>query len=224
MPNRPLHPAVRVPLVLALGSGASLASIFLFGILADEILENESLAVDERGLALAQQMRSPAADRLFAAITSTGEPWALAAATGLAALRWLPQGRQADTLTLLALGTGGGGVINEVLKHFFHRQRPPLKLQRAHATGYSFPSGHTMTTLALYGTLAALVTRRGAKTGHRRAALIWAPVLLLCALVGWSRVYLEVHYPTDVIGGWAAGTIWVATCGLARTFMEPEES
>lgn len=81
-----------------------------------------------------------------------------------------------------------------------------------------------MTTLAAYGTAAYLVSRRGNLTQHRQAALVWIPTLVLCALVGCSRVYLEVHYPTDVIGGWAAGTIWLTTCGIARGFMEPEES
>lgn len=81
-----------------------------------------------------------------------------------------------------------------------------------------------MTTLAAYGTAAYLVSWRGSLTQHPRAALVWIPIIVLCGLVGCSRVYLEVHYPADVIGGWAVGMIWLTTCGVAREFMEPEES
>jgi undecaprenyl-diphosphatase len=122
------------------------------------------------------------------------------------------------------LAVVGGGAINQVLKRVFRRKRPTLRLRRAHATGYSYPSGHAMTTLAAYGTLAFLIGRHGSLTKHPQAELAWVPALALCGLVGWSRVYLEVHYPTDVIGGWAVGTIWLTTCGIARSFMEPEES
>lgn len=65
---------------------------------------------------------------------------------------------------------------------------------------------------------------RGMLAGRPLVRLVWLPVLALCSLVGWSRVYLEVHYPIDVVGGWAAGTIWLTTCGAARALMEPEES
>ncbi|HMA37466.1 MAG TPA: phosphatase PAP2 family protein [Chloroflexia bacterium] len=215
--------ARHLPIVLAGGLGASLASVFLFGKLADEVLEHESMTFDTRVVEEAREMRSPALDRAMAAATATGEPWALGAAGLVVALRWHAEGRQADIATA-ALALLGGSVVNQVLKLLFHRDRPALQLRRAHATGYSFPSGHAMTTLATYGTLAYLASRRGGLTGHPAARLLWIPALALCTLVGASRVYLEVHYPTDVLGGWAAATVWITTCGLARTAMEPEES
>ena len=186
-------------------------------------LENEALGLDQTGVQWARAARSPLLDRLMAAVTTSGENWALGAVSGLLAVRWLRAQRQADAATL-TLAVGGGGLLNQVLKHFFHRSRPALALRRAHASGYSFPSGHAMMTLALYGTLAYLVARHGALTGRSGAGWVWGPVLLLCLLVGTSRVYLEVHYPTDVLGAWAVSVVWVTTCGLARAFMEPEES
>ena len=210
-------------IVLVGGIGASLGSVFLFGKLADEILEHESLAIDTRLVEEAREMRSPALDKTMSAVTALGEPWALGIAGVLIGLRWGVQGRKADLITG-TLGLLGGGLVNEALKRLFRRDRPVLKLRRAHATGYSFPSGHVMTTLATYGTVAYLVSRRGTLTGHPAARLVWAPVILLSALMGASRVYLEVHYPTDVLAGWAASTVWVTTCGIARSFMEPEES
>ena len=159
----------------------------------------------------------------MSAATALGEPWALGAGGVLVGFDWLAQGRKADLITW-ASALVGGGLLNELLKQRFHRARPALKLRRAHATGYSFPSGHAMMTLSTYGTLAYLVSRRGNLTKHPAARLVWAPVLLACALVGSSRVYLEVHYPTDVLAGWLAAIVWATTCSTARNFMEPEES
>ncbi len=217
------RPLLVVPAVLVGGLSASVGSILLFGKISDEILEHEAMAFDTRGVQLAREMRNPQLDRIMSAITATGEPWALTLVCGLAGFRWLKERRTADAATLLMALTGGG-VVNQLLKLVFRRDRPALKLRRAHASGYSYPSGHPMTTLATYGTLAYLAGRRGNLTQHPGVVLIWAPILILCGLVGWSRVYLEVHYPTDVIGGWAVGMIWLTTCGISRGFMEPEES
>jgi membrane-associated phospholipid phosphatase len=213
----------RLPAVLLGGLGASLASVFLFGKLADEVLEHESMAFDTRLVEEARETRSPALDKAMSAVTLLGEPWALGMVGALVTLRWRAEERKADLATG-AMALLGGSVVNQALKLLFRRKRPGLRLRRAHAAGYSFPSGHATTTLATYGTLAYLVGRRGNLTGHEAAQLVWVPVLLVCAVVGGSRVYLEVHYPTDVLAGWAAATVWVTTCGIARGFMEPEES
>lgn len=212
-----------LPAVLLVGTGASLGSVFLFGKLADEILEHESMALDTRLVEEARETRSPALDKTMSAVTALGEPWALGAIGVLIGADWLLQNRKADLITW-ASALVGGGLLNELLKRRFHRARPALKLRRAHATGYSFPSGHAMMTLSTYGTLAYLVSRRGNLTRHPASSLIWAPVLLLSALVGSSRVYLEVHYPTDVLAGWLAAIVWSTACSSARNFMEPEES
>ena len=212
-----------VPAVLVVGTGASLGSVFLFGKLADEILEHESMALDKRLVEDAREMRSSTLDKAMSAVTTLGEPWALGVAGAVVGLVWLTEDRKADLITW-ASALVGSGLLNELLKRRFHRARPALKLRRAHATGYSFPSGHAMMTLSTYGTLAYLVSRRGNLTRHPASSLIWAPVLLLSALVGSSRVYLEVHYPTDVLAGWLAAIVWSTTCSTARNFMEPEES
>ena len=127
------------------GVGASLGSVFLFGKLADEILENESMALDTRLVEDAREMRSPTLDKTMSAATALGEPWALGAAGVLIGVDWLLQDRKADLITW-ASALVGGGLLNEILKRRFHRARPALKLRRAHATGYSFPSGHAMMT------------------------------------------------------------------------------
>jgi undecaprenyl-diphosphatase len=213
----------RLPVVVIAGVGSSLASIFLFGKISDEVLERESMAFDRKVVGASRKLHGPELDKAMTAVTTTGEPWALAVVSGLAGVIWLKQNRVADMATL-ALAALGGSAINQVLKSVFRRKRPAFRLRRAHATGYSYPSGHAMTTLVTYGALALLVGRHGSLTKRPQAELVWLPTLALCALVGWSRVYLEVHYPTDVLGGWAVATVWVSTCGIARSFMEPEES
>jgi membrane-associated phospholipid phosphatase len=212
-----------VPIVLLGGIGSSVASIIVFGKLSEEVLERESLALDTTLVRVARKTHDEGLDKGMFTITAAGEPGALAIVSGLASLWWLKENRIADVATLL-LGALGGSAINQVLKRGFRRKRPTLRLRRAHTTGYSYPSGHAMTTLAAYGTLAFLLGRHGSLTKHPQAELVWIPTLVLCCLIGWSRVYLEVHYPTDVIGGWAVGTIWLTTCAIARSSMEPEES
>ncbi|MDQ2807633.1 MAG: phosphatase PAP2 family protein [Chloroflexota bacterium] len=216
-------PAKPIPLVVLAGVGATLGAVAVFAKLSEEILEGQSLALDTAGVALARRLRSPLADRVLSLVTATGEPWALCSACVPVGLYWLRQGRRSDVV-VLGLALGGSGVVNQVLKHFFHRDRPALQLRRAHASGYSFPSGHAMMTLSVYGTMVALTLRHALLTKQAGAALPLPPVALLCLAVGWSRVYFEVHYPTDVLGAWAAGTAWLTTCALARSGMEPEES
>lgn len=222
LPEISPHPAY-APAVLTLGLCASLGGALVFLKLADEILEHETLSIDTNLVHEFREMRSPALDKLMTAATTFGEPWALASISSLVTLRWASQHRKADIATG-ALGLAGSSILNLILKSIFRRKRPALHLRRAHASGYSFPSGHAMTTLATYATFAYLTGRHALLTNRPSLIPTSIPVTLLCIAVGASRVYLEVHYPTDVLAGWAAATIWLSTCAVARNFMEPEES
>ena len=104
--------------------------------------------------------------------------------------------------------------LNTVLKDLAQRPRPTASLIEVneHATGYSFPSGHALGSLVFFGTLAALVAARIRSTAAR--ALVWIVAILLVAAIGFSRIYLGVHYPTDVIGGYAAALVWVIAVAL----------
>jgi undecaprenyl-diphosphatase len=91
------------------------------------------------------------------------------------------------------------------MKNYYGRPRPAGEAL-TFATGYSFPSGHSMVSMAFYGYLSYLAWSRGGRLGKMGAAGLW----LLIILIGVSRVYLNVHYPTDVLGGWIFGFIIVA--------------
>ncbi|GGG58283.1 phosphatase PAP2 family protein [Paenibacillus radicis (ex Gao et al. 2016)] len=101
----------------------------------------------------------------------------------------------------------GSALLNVVLKAIFHRARPTLH-RLADATGYSFPSGHSMAAFALYGVLCFLLWKH-ARTALTRTLLIVGGIVMIAA-IGISRIYLGVHYPSDVIGGYLASGTWLA--------------
>ena len=108
--------------------------------------------------------------------------------------------------TELLLSMGGAVILNELLKAWFHRDRPTTAL--IYQYGLSFPSGHAMMSMAFYGCLAWLAVQHGGRW-------VWAILLVIWALlIGLSRMYLHVHYPTDVVAGFAGGTAWLV---LLRT-------
>lgn len=106
----------------------------------------------------------------------------------------------------LALCLAGGALLNLLLKNLFERSRPD-QLTMVVATGYSFPSGHAMVSLCFYGMLAFLIARRIKSWQHRYGIAILT--MLFIAAIGVSRIYLGVHYPSDIAAGFAAGAVWL---------------
>ena len=128
----------------------------------------------------------------------------------LAAIRW-PSWR-AFAVPLLA-ASAGAGVLDQLLKHLLPRARP-VPLFGVPPSGLSsFPSGHALFALSLYGTLAWLAGLRLAGAGSR--ACVWAGAILLILAIGLSRIYLGLHYATDVLAGYAAGLAWVSVVLMA---------
>ena len=170
--------------------------------LADEVHEGEPIPFDVPALRFAESIASEPLDAFFLFVTHLGHGWGvvpgdvLLVVVLLARRRW----RQA---AFAAIATGGSGLLNVATKHLFARARPDLWESIAPQSTYSFPSGHAMgsMTLALVLVLLAWPTR-----------LRWwvvAAMALFVPLVGLSRVYLGVHYPSDIQAGWAAAAIWV---------------
>ncbi len=113
-------------------------------------------------------------------------------------------------LFIVLLGSMAGGIIDSGLKECFDRPRPALHDANIHETSMSFPSGHSMGSMVNYGLLAYCVV----EMRHRRR-IRWLAVPLaatLVFLIGLSRIYLNAHYPTDVLAGWTVGACWLATC------------
>jgi undecaprenyl-diphosphatase len=127
------------------------------------------------------------------------------------ALFWVTQHRY--SVLLLWVAALGGGVLNTVLKLVFDRPRPQVFEWRAHYAGLSsFPSGHATLSMVAYITLAYLIIRLAPTLWMRLLALSVAGVVVL--LIGLSRLYLGVHYPSDVLAGYAVGFVWANFCAL----------
>ncbi|MGD9966187.1 MAG: phosphatase PAP2 family protein [Hyphomonadaceae bacterium] len=122
--------------------------------------------------------------------------------------------RWGGALMLLA-ATLGGTAISEGLKVGFNRPRPDLVAHVVETTSMSFPSGHAMLSAVTYLTLGALIARTQSR--RRLRGYIVAAAILLTLIIGASRIYLGVHWPTDVLAGWCLGAAWALACWVAAT-------
>jgi undecaprenyl-diphosphatase len=115
---------------------------------------------------------------------------------------------------VLAVTIIGAAVVTYVLKLGFHRARPTPYFSLAVPNSFSFPSGHTLVAICFYGMLAHLISSRIRSAAIRLG--IWICAVLMILLIGFSRIYLGVHYASDVIAAYAAGTVWILTVVLVE--------
>jgi len=120
--------------------------------------------------------------------------------------------RQYRLVALVAVAIGGAVILNLILKQGFDRPRPDLVPHATQVYSTSFPSGHSMVSAATYLTLAAMVA--SVQTKRRLKIYFLGVAIVVMVLVGISRIYLGVHWPTDVLGGWTAGATWALICWL----------
>jgi undecaprenyl-diphosphatase len=118
----------------------------------------------------------------------------------------------------VAVSVAGGTLISTVLKLSFDRARPDLVPHAVEATSASFPSGHSMLAMVTYLTLGAVLAEAQPSPRIRIYLLGWA--VFLAFIVGLSRVYLGVHWPTDVLAGWCVGSAWALLCGSVALWMQ----
>lgn len=196
---------------LALGLMLSLGVILLFAKIAEDVVEGESRAFDTAVL-LWIDAHSP--DWLYGpllAVTTLGYYWFVLPLLVVATVVFYLKRRRISAI-LLPVATLGGMVLTTVLKSVFERARPDLFESGYTASFYSFPSGHATIAVGFYGTLTLLVAWRLA--GLKRWSVVVFGVLLVL-LIGFSRLYLGVHYPTDILAGYLAAPLWISTIGLS---------
>lgn len=150
-------------------------------------------------------IRNPLADILFQAITELGSPYAFIL-LGVLAVVILGKGGHLRVAQVLSMGMLLSWAIMKLLKDLIGRERPAGE-QLTLATGMSFPSGHAMLSLVFYGYIAYLLLRHG-KSGARRIAAYG--LMLLIGLIGFSRIYLNVHYASDVAAGFLIAVVILA--------------
>jgi membrane-associated phospholipid phosphatase len=186
------------------------ASAWAFGAVAEEVAEGET-HLDTRLADWLHGQATPGWTDFFDAVTWFGNLPVLLAVTVAAALV-LSWKHEAVELQLLLLAAVGAEVLTVGLKLGFQRERPFFTDPLATASSYSFPSGHATVSLAVYGTLALILARHLSNARARAAVLAAAAVLVL--LIGFSRLYLGVHFLSDVIAGFSLGLAWVTLCVL----------
>ncbi|WP_210116310.1 phosphatase PAP2 family protein [Hymenobacter fodinae] len=170
---------------------------------SSEIREGEGFPGDQWTLQWLHTRATPALDQLFLLLTRLGGPPVMATLAGLIAslLIWRRQRRHA---WFFSVAVGGAAALNIVAKLLLGRVRPALWVSLAPETTPSFPSGHAMGSAALVLTLGLLLAR------SRWRGLLWGLGALFVLGVGVSRLYLGVHYPSDVLAGWIASVGWVS--------------
>jgi membrane-associated phospholipid phosphatase len=184
------------------------AAAWVFGVTAEELAEGDT-EVDERFADWLHEHASRGWTEFFEFVTFLGNVPTLVAVTFVAAIvLWRKQ--QTAELQLLLLAAVGTQILTFGLKLGFERERPFFSDPLATESTYSFPSGHASVSLAVYGTLGYIVARHAATRRAQLAALGAAAVLVL--LIGFSRLYLGVHFLSDVIAGFSLGLAWVALC------------
>lgn len=194
---------------LVAGIVIAASATLLFGELAEHVMKGSTQAFDNAVLGWMGAHRSPLMDATMVEVTALGTGVVVLTIVGVAAL-FLSLTRHRYSALLLLVATGGGLLLNLVLKLFFDRPRPQVFEWGTHAVSSSFPSGHAMSATIVYSTVAYLASRLYRRNWPRWVTMIVA--LLVIAMICASRMYLGVHYPSDVIAGATIGLGWAAFC------------
>lgn len=198
------------------------AWVFIF--VADEVKEGSTQRFDDwaiRALRRADDPNQPIGPTWLAEVardlTGLGGVAVLTLVTAaVVGFLWLREKYGAMWLVLIA--TFGGFVLSSILKHAYHRPRPNLVAHLSAVYTTSFPSGHSMLSAVVYMTLGTLLANF---VTERRVKFYFVSVaMVLTFLVGVSRVFMGVHYPTDVLAGWSAGLAWALLCWMAARYLQ----
>lgn len=198
---------------------AVVGGVWLFVEIADEVRdEGKTQAFDEwviRSLRRSNDLSKPIGPDWLAEMgrdaTALGGVLVVTLATA-AVLGYLLLAGKGRTALFLAMAVVAGALLTGALKHLMQRERPSIVPHLSIVATTSFPSGHSMLSAVVYGTLGALLARTTTVISVRLYFLLVA--VLLTGVVGASRVYMGVHYPTDVLAGWTAGITWALLCWM----------
>jgi len=206
-PNRDKATGKRVKIGFSVLGALLIAvtALFVFGWLAEEVLEGDTQKFDAFVRDAVHQLTTPGLTHLMQAFSVLGSV-AVITALSLLAICIFVYFHHVRTAALVAITMLGAGVLDLALKHTFHRARP-MGFFGISPSSYSFPSGHALGSLCFYGVLAAILSAR--VRGRAARFCIWIATTILVTLIGFSRIFLGVHYPSDVIAGYCAAAVWV---------------
>lgn len=197
-----------------LGALLALAvSLWAFGVIVDEqIIEGET-RTDQRFAEWLHGRATEPLTNVFRGITRLGNFTTLLAVTLVAVVILWRRRRDRIDAAFVALAALGAQVLSTGMKLGFRRDRPFFPDPLATESTFSFPSGHALVSLAVYGSIALVLARR--LSSHTQRALLLAGTALLVAAIGFSRLYLGVDFLSDVLAGYAAGVAWLALLYVA---------
>jgi undecaprenyl-diphosphatase len=188
----------------------------LFLALAEDVAEQQVSTWDTDILRWAAGLRTPTLDRVMQVVTDLGATLTLTGAA-LALTAFLLGKRLHREALFVILSVGGAAILNALLKQLFQRPRPEIVTPVVTAHGFAFPSGHTMSSMAFACAVVLLCWR--ARWRYRWPVSIGA--LAVAFLVGASRIYLGVHYPSDVLAGWLMSLDFVSVVYLLLFRIQP---
>lgn len=219
------NPLARLPGLLrklgwfyATGLAVAVAALAGFASVADDALDGDIRSMDVAVLRRLHERATPSLDRLAQGFTFLGDVAGTAVTGTLAVLLLVRVGRRTDAANLV-LVLLGGVALSLALKHSFRLPRPDLFPQSPPEEGYTFPSAHALMGVCLYGYLAAVLVRDAPRRVRRWLAA--GALAGVAAGIGWSRVYLGVHWFSDVVAGALMAVFWVTCCLLARHRFRP---
>jgi membrane-associated phospholipid phosphatase len=208
-------------LPLAIGTSGSVVlagvAFWFFAEQAEQVVEGRADRYDHLIMDIVHTIDNPHMTEAMNAVTQLGSHMAIGSAAGFTALMMWRQGRREDAWTVV-VSTGGAMAINTLLKNIFQRKRPIERARRIKLpNSHSFPSGHSLLSAATYPIVAHhFVQHRSVAT----QAVVHTLTSLAILGVGFSRVYFGVHFPSDVLGGFAAGFGWLGLTSLSHTLIE----
>jgi len=207
--NDPEHsekPASLIGVVLSMSLAITVLAIILFSWIADEMSEGDTMLFDANVRSFVHSFSSPAVTKTMFALSFMGAGGMLVVLVAAVILFVVKKWYRG--LGWLGLTMAGAAVLSVTLKYGFHRARP-VAFFGVLPSSYSFPSGHALFSFCFYGVMAGLINAR--VRSHWLRVVVWSLAGLIAAGIGLSRIYLGVHYPSDVIAGYLAGAIWVST-------------
>ncbi|TVY01032.1 phosphatase PAP2 family protein [Paenibacillus cremeus] len=185
----------------------SLLSAIAFGVIALLVSDKKIAQFDNAIISFVQGLEAPELTTIMKFFTFIGGGYPVVMLTVLVLFFLYKILHHRRELILFIWVVAGSALLNETLKIIFHRARPTLH-RIVNANGFSFPSGHSMAAFSMYGILAFLLWRH-ISTSVGRGLLIISSIIMIIA-IGISRIYLGVHYPSDVLGGFLASGSWLA--------------
>jgi undecaprenyl-diphosphatase len=199
-------------LTLLAGFLAAVVSLLLFADIAEDMLEGSTKHFDAivRGAVHAQS--SPFVTPFMQLFTFLGSTLFIAIATAASSIMFWRTGRK-HRCVLMLITVIGAAILMLVLKYSFHRPRPEPFFDTPLPPFNSFPSGHSMVSFCFYAALAALSAAN--EDSRKKRIAIWAVSLALVSMIGLSRIYLGVHWPTDVLSAYLAAAVWVTSVAFA---------